>query len=338
MNRVMPAWILAVASTVPAVAAQDAVLRTVFARYDSDKNGSVVRKEFPGSDAQFKAMDRDKNGKISFEEYKSSAAARRLLAARNREASEARPRADQDERRARQLRQLARFDPNRDGRITRDEWKGAPSAFADLDVDRSGVIDRKDKQIAMRAADAKKKGTYDELAPQFKTYLPSPEEIFKRHDKNKDQLLTKAEVAGEKFAVLFRLADRNADSKLDTDEVGAMCRQVAARVTQRNIGYQQARAYPIPFSTWDRNNDGRIELNEWREYKQLFPRVDQDRNGSVTKEEAARYKRSVEGRNFVEKFDLNGDGSVTAREFGGPLDAFRRADRNGDGVVSGADR
>ena len=61
-------------------------------------------------------------------------------------------------------------------------------------------------------------------------------------------------------------------------------------------------------------------------------------DGAVTKAEVARYKSVVEGDDFVEKFDLNGDGKVTRAEFAGPRDAFRRADRNGDGAISRADR
>ena len=70
----------------------------------------------------------------------------------------------------------------------------------------------------------------------------------------------------------------------------------------------------------------------------LFPRIDLNRDGAVTKLEVARYKLSVEGDNFIERYDLNGDGKVTRKEFSGPTDAFRRADRNGDGIISQTDR
>ena len=63
-----------------------------------------------------------------------------------------------------------------------------------------------------------------------------------------------------------------------------------------------------------------------------------NRDAHVTREEVERYKRSVEGNNFIEKHDLNGDGRVSLQEFGGSPDAFRRADRNGDGYISSRDR
>ena len=58
----------------------------------------------------------------------------------------------------------------------------------------------------------------------------------------------------------------------------------------------------------------------------------------MTPDEIERYRRSVEGATFLERFDLNDDGRVTLEEFGGSPAAFRRADQNGDGTVSLADR
>lgn len=316
--------------------AQDAVLRPVFDRLDGNNDKVLARTEFPGSDAQFAAMDRDKDGRVSFDEYRVSAVARRYLAARNADATAPRPRIDVDETTASTLQLLARFDRNRDGRIDKDEWAGPPTAFDGLDLDRNGVLDAKDRKIAERKIADKKKGTYDEL--EFNSYLPSPDDLFKRYDKNKDQLLARKEVGGAKLAPLFDIADRNLDSMLDVDEVGLMVREVAMRVRRRNMGYAPPRAFIVPFSTWDKNNDGRLDTGEWLERKYLFPGIDVDRDGAVTKEEVARYKNIVEGEDFVERFDLNGDGKVTISEFAGPRDAFRRADRNNDGAISRADR
>ena len=164
------------------------------------------------------------------------------------------------------------------------------------------------------------------------------EETFRRYDKNKDDLLTVRELGRAEIVELFDVADRNRDGLLDMYEVRAMTRAVNLRVAMRNYGNLQPKAYKVPFSTWDKNKDGRLDTGEWTERAELFPRVDADRDGYVDKREIERYERIVEGDDFVEKFDLNGDGKVTEAEFGGPADAFRRADRNGDGIVTGSDR
>ena len=137
---------------------------------------------------------------------------------------------------------------------------------------------------------------------------------------------------------LFPAVDANKDDLLDSYEVRGLVRRVSARIQKRDYGNLRPQAFIVPFSTWDKNDDGRIDTGEWLAAKELFPRIDLNRDGLVTKEEVGRYKLAVEGDTFIQRFDLNGDGKVTEREYGGAADAFRRADRNGDGVVNNGDR
>ena len=83
---------------------------------------------------------------------------------------------------------------------------------------------------------------------------------------------------------------------------------------------------------------GQLEQDEWLQRPALFPRIDTDRSAAVTPDEIERYRRAVEGVTFLERFDLDDNGRVTLEEFGGSPESFRRADRNGDGVVSRRDR
>ena len=312
------------------------LLQPLFKALDKDDDKSVERSEFPGSDEQFKAMDRNRNGKVTFAEYRVSAVARRYIASRNRYAGPPRARADVNTQRMLTIQNIKRFDRNRDGRVTLAEWNGAPEAFANLDLDHNDVVDKRDRKLAEQRVTEQKQGTYDEF--EFKTQLLSSELMFRRFDRNKDQLLERKEVASAKFAYLFTLADNNEDDKLDMDEVAEMRRQVASRLASNRPSYEKPRAYIVPFATWDKNNDSRLDTGEWQTGQYLFQRIDINRDGGITKDEVSRYKISVEGEDFVEKFDLNKDGRVTRGEFTGGRDAFRRADRNGDGVVSRADR
>ena len=50
------------------------------------------------------------------------------------------------------------------------------------------------------------------------------------------------------------------------------------------------------------------------------------------------FVREAEHDEFLGRYDANGDGRVSREEFPGSAEAFRRADRNGDGCVNAQDR
>jgi Ca2+-binding EF-hand superfamily protein len=319
-----------------ALAAQDKELREVFDRYDRDRDGIVAAAEFPGSPAQFAALDADRDGKVTFAEFKVSPTARALLRARNRDAGAPRARTAPADLAARRLAHLGRWDQDADGRVTRAEWSGSELAFATLDIDGNGVLDARDRAAAPAVADPV--DGLREILARFKTYLPEPAATIARLDRDKDGVLTQAELGKDPLAPLFAHADRNGDERLDEAEIARAVGLVNAAVRARDDGNARPRAFAVPFAAWDKNDDGRLDVNEWLEHKQLFPRIDADRDGAVVRAEIERWVRAIERDGFIERFDLNDDGKVTLEEFDGPRDAFRRADRSGDGVVSGRDR
>lgn len=308
-------------------------LKSNFARMDRDDDGVLQRGEFPGSDRQFTAMDRDRNKKISLEEYLDSEVGRRFLAATYRNSLEPRSRTTAEQLQSRRLMWISRFDGNRDGVLTREEWTGSPLAFISLDADGNGVIDSSDRT---EAEGSRWRG--EPTLPRLTSRLPEPDYLVQRLDRNRDEMLSRREVGSDALAAVFEFADRDGDGLLTMAELRAVVRQVAQMVAERNRGSAQPRAYTVPFSAWDTNDNGRLEQSEWLQRRNLFPRIDQNRDAAVTPDEIERYKRSVEGITFFERFDLNNDNRVTLEEFGGSPDAFRRADRNGDGVISRRDR
>jgi Ca2+-binding EF-hand superfamily protein len=314
--------------------AQQELLAKAFAGYDRNADKLVVRVEFPGSDAQFAAADQDRDGKLTFAEFQNSAVARRLIASTNRDLAEPRPRAGADDGILLRLEAARRLDRDGDGRISRAEWTGTDEAFASLDLDHDGRIDGKDRALAGRVApEPEADSILDE-----KDYLPELGELRRKLDRDKDEKISRAEAKDSRVERVFDAADTSRDGFLDEYELGALAARIAERVYARNEGNARPRAVPIPFAAWDKNNDGRLDNNEWVEHKYLFARVDRDRDAVVTKPELERYVRSVEGNDFVSRFDLDGDGRVTLDEFGGPIEAFRRADGNGDGYVTRGER
>ncbi|MBI5852781.1 MAG: EF-hand domain-containing protein [Planctomycetes bacterium] len=310
-------------------------IEQLFAAADRDKSGYLERLEFAGSDEQFAEVDVNKDKKLAKDELAKSDLVRRYLATMRRDDGAPRARVDADALALRRLQALKRFDPNQDGRVTRAEWQGDEGAFRELDLDGDGVLDGGDREVARKRLDG---ADTEPVLPEFKSALEGVEELVRRMDDDHDGELTRAEVKGTKVDDAFEWADRNRDGKLDPQELQRLVSEVARFVERRNRGNGRVESYRVPFGTWDKNGDGRIETGEWQGPAYLFPRIDQDRDAALTELEIRRYARSVEGRTFAERFDLNDDGRVTQDEFGGPPDAFRRFDRNGDGVVTSADR
>ena len=93
------------------------------------------------------------------------------------------------------------------------------------------------------------------------------------------------------------------------------------------------------FARFDTNGDHRITRNEFPADAALFDRFDLNRDGAITRAEA---KKAMPDRASAERqaraFDRNNDGVITRDEFPGNNTAFNQLDRNGDGVLSQADR
>jgi hypothetical protein len=105
-------------------------------------------------------------------------------------------------------RKAERMDTNRDGKISRDEWRGDAEAFKRLDTDNDGFVTREDIQSQMRARhrggrgmrlgaggrggraqmDTNKDG---QISREEWTRKP---EAFDRLDQNKDGVLTREEL------------------------------------------------------------------------------------------------------------------------------------------------
>ena len=98
-------------------------------------------------------------------------------------------------RSAEQREQLRQLDTNKDGVISRSEWRGDAAKFDRLDTNHDGVLSQTDR--ASRDGQSRYRGM----------------------DRNNDGVVTRAEWRGNDTS--FRQHDRNGDGVLSADEVRA---------------------------------------------------------------------------------------------------------------------
>jgi Ca2+-binding EF-hand superfamily protein len=101
------------------------------ARMDTDKDGRISSSEWKGSAEMFARLDSNHDGYITREEMKQNRPKNGDAAARGRR----NPRA---------------VDANKDGQISRDEWKGPSEVFERLDANHDGFITRDERRAASR--------------------------------------------------------------------------------------------------------------------------------------------------------------------------------------------
>jgi Ca2+-binding EF-hand superfamily protein len=100
-------------------------------RMDTDGDGRISKEEWRGREQLFVRLDRNGDGYIDAQEIP-----RDLV-------RPAGPQGGPGER----LQMLKRMDTDHDGRISREEWRGAPERFDRLDRNGDGYIDRDDRDM-----------------------------------------------------------------------------------------------------------------------------------------------------------------------------------------------
>jgi len=147
------------------------------------------------------------------------------------------------------------YDTNRDGVISRSEWRGGANAFRVRDWNGDGVL----------SGDEVRMGAYPpDNSLEARDYSMSADERFSYLDVNNDGRVSENEWDGS--VATFDRFDRNRDGWLTRAELDT------ARPSS-------------PFRTIDANGDGRITMSEWPWSRRTFFQQDRDSNGSVSRQE-----------------------------------------------------
>ena len=145
------------------------------------------------------------------------------------------------------------MDTNRDGVITREEWRGAPRSFAVHDWNGDGRLSG--QEVAIGAQRGTNWEDADHTPSRYERYVSWTDAGFNNLDHNRDRRITSNEWHFD--LETFRRVDRNRDGALDQSEF-------------LGVGYEDDRG--DNFDDLDMNNNGRVERSEWHAGDDVFTR------------------------------------------------------------------
>ena len=212
---------------------------------------------------------------------------------------------------------FAGMDVNKDGMVTREEWRGSARSFEVHDWYRDGMLSGDEVRPGGRRAGTRRDPAVFDSSEREYTYDDWTVEGFRALDHNRDGRVTRDEWHFD--AEAFRRADHDRNGILSRSEfLGDMGGADDDRDDR--------------FGNLDENNDGRVSRAEWHGTAERFAALDDNRDGVLTRAE-------MRGSNeppadLFSSVDVNRDNVISQDEWHWSRISFQGRDRNNDGRLS----
>ena len=209
------------------------------------------------------------------------------------------------------------MDQNRDGMISREEWRGSDRSFVVHDWNGDGRLSGDEVRIgAQRSANWDQA---DHVPNRVERYVSWTTAGFNNLDHNRDRRITANEWHYDRET--FRRVDRNRDGALDEAEF---------------VGSNWDDDRGDNFDDLDWNNNGRVERSEWHGSDAAFSDMDGNRDGVLSRfEVVGGYDGGVEDTwDQFATLDFDRNGSIGRNEWHWSLGSFNQRDLDRDGVLT----
>lgn len=239
------------------------------------------------------------------------------------------PLAADGQARQRETMRFRAMDANNDGVITRAEWRGSDQSFRAHDWNDDGVLSGTEvRPGAARGTgdedfDPSRRGEFRNWTPRGFNNLDHDRsgriersewhydfEAFNRADRNRDNVLTRAEFLGDDSIDIdredrFEYLDADNDGRIERGEWHAS--RDAFEWLDRNNDGSLSRTEVVGddaeegdlFASLDMNNDEAVTRNEWHWSSRSFNRQDANRDGRLTRRELTNAELSAAGAGAV---------------------------------------
>lgn len=306
-----------------------ALIETVLKRYDKNKDGVLNKSENPFSEEVFRLLDKNGNGEVSVTELGAWAQTPPDLEIEMVFANK-------------QEQCSVKLVHSKVGKGSL-----APGFKAVANGDATFTIGNQTVQFA----------TYSPRGVYGQQVRPGP---FGFPDNGKG-FITEKDIAGPQFQglrVLFDMIDRDADGKITRAEYDAFF-SLQRSFTSLPLTLMHSAQTPSLFQVMDTNGDGRLSVREirtsWARMIALEPKEkDHVTRAALTPQGSIRFGRTADvfgfnpvtmytqtavrqsnrGPTWFRKFDRNGDGELSPKEFPGTKEEFDQIDTNHDGYIS----
>jgi Ca2+-binding EF-hand superfamily protein len=209
------------------------------------------------------------------------------------------------------------MDQDRDGVITRSEWRGSTQSFDVHDWNRDGVLSGDEVRPGAQRQRPWPDDPGDTATPDSQLNDWTPER-FRDLDHNRDGRIAREEWHFD--AELFR--------RVDSDRNGSLSRREFLGLGGDDDDRDDR------FSDLDVNGDGRVARAEWHGGPRVFARLDQNRDGFLSRVEMVGAGEDDGPADLFTSLDVNRDSRVTPDEWHWARAGFDRRDGNRDGSLS----